>query len=48
MRNTREAKRKAGTEAYNPVPSHVGRVLFSSCLGSSGWIGREEVREVET
>ena len=38
----------AGTGAYNPIPSHVGRVLFNSCLGSCGWIGREEVREAET
>ena len=45
VRKTREAKRMAGTGAYNPIPSHVGRVLLSSCLGSCGWIGREEVRE---
>ena len=48
MCKTREAKRMDGTGAYNPVPSHVGRVLFSSCLGSCRWIGREEVKEAET
>jgi len=48
VRKTREAKRMARTGAYNPVPSHVGRVLLSSYLGSCGWIGREEVREAET
>ena len=37
-----------GTGAYNPIPSHVGRVLFNSCLGSYDWIGREGVREAET
>ena len=45
---TREAKRMAGTGAYNPIPSQVGRVLFNSYLGSCGWIGREEVREAKT
>ena len=45
---TREAKRMAGIGVYNPVLSHVGRVLLSSSLGSCGWIGKEEVREVET
>ena len=45
---TRAAKRMAGTGAYNSVPSHVGRVLFNSRLGSCGWIGREEVREAKT
>ena len=48
MCKTREAKRMDGTGAYNPVLSLVGRVLHSSSLGSCGWIGREEVREVET
>ena len=45
---TRKAKRMVGTGAYNPIPSHVGRVLFNSFLGSYGWIGREGVREAET
>ena len=48
VRKTREAKRMAGIGVYNPILSHVGRVLHSSSLGSCGWIGREEVREVET
>ena len=37
-----------GTGAYNPIPSHVGRVLFNNGMGSCGWIGREEVREAKT
>ena len=48
VRKTREAKRMAGTGAYNSVPSHVGRVLFNNYLSSCGWIGREEVREAKT